>query len=164
LRSGRSVGGSMRVWLVAATLVLTATAAEAAALEYDLIWTTFARETRWAGDEKRPVAAGERSGRALARLTRIRPGVLRLEWRGDAAGGAAGLLARLVDALDGGGDAPGQLAGRERLQHDALHAGLGRLAHDLAGAVRGDHHHAQSRAQHPRPLNELEPVQLGHLV
>src|SRR5438477_12469809 len=77
----------MRVWLVAATLVLTATAAEAAALEYDLIWTTFARETRWAGDEKRPVAAGERSGRALARPTRIRPGVLRLEWRGEGGGG-----------------------------------------------------------------------------
>src|SRR5438093_4271255 len=81
----------MRVWLVAATLVLTATAAEAAALEYDLIWTTFARETRWAGDEKRPVAAGERSGRALARLTRIRPGVLRLEWRGEG-GDGSGLI------------------------------------------------------------------------
>ena len=81
----------MRVWLVAATLVLTATAAEAAALEYDLIWTTCARETRWAGDEKRPVAAGERSGRALARLTRIRPGVLRLEWRGEG-GDGSGLI------------------------------------------------------------------------
>jgi hypothetical protein len=81
----------MRVWLVAAALVLTATAAEAAVVEYDLIWTTFARETRWAGEEKRPVAAGERSGRALARLTRLRPGVLRLEWWGEG-GDGSGLI------------------------------------------------------------------------
>jgi hypothetical protein len=62
--------------------VLAATATEAAAPEYDLAWTTFAREARWKGGETQPVAAGERSGRAVARLTRVRAGVLRLEWRG----------------------------------------------------------------------------------
>lgn len=253
----------MRTWVVALALSLAAaTAAEAAGPEYDLTWTTFAREARWRNGEAQPVAAGERSGRAVARLTRVQPGVLRLDWSGEggdgsgligpagptrftfpsplviagppplphlsggsfefsgdperpesfevsyvegficrstpavcsgvqmwerrfdgratrveerhgsagalpSVGGAWGVLSRppiSMDARDGGGHAPGQLARRERLEHDALHAALGGLFHHLAGAVGGDHHHAQPRAQRPRALDELDAVQLRHLV
>jgi hypothetical protein len=81
----------MRVWVAALALTLAATAADAAGLEYDLTWTTFAREARWRNGETQPVAAGERSGRALATLTSVRPGVLRLQWRGEG-GDGSGLI------------------------------------------------------------------------
>jgi len=67
----------MRVWLVAAALSLGLTAPE-----YDLAWTSFARQAGWQGHDPRPVAAGERSGKAVARLVRVSPTVLRLEWQG----------------------------------------------------------------------------------
>jgi hypothetical protein len=77
----------MLSWLLAATVVLVTAAPEAPASEYEMVWTVFAREARWFGGESQPVAAGERSGRARARLTRMRPGVLRLDWRGDGGDG-----------------------------------------------------------------------------
>src|SRR2546423_9313734 len=76
-----------RVWLVAVALTLGAATPEPPGSDYDLVWTAFAREVRWQTGESQPVAAGERSGRARARLIRTRPGVLRLEWRGGGGGG-----------------------------------------------------------------------------
>src|SRR2546423_12591222 len=75
-----------RVWLVAVALTLGAATPEPPGSDYDLVWTAFAREVRWQTGESQPVAAGERSGRARARLIRTRPGVLRLEWRGAGGG------------------------------------------------------------------------------
>src|SRR5437867_3636948 len=63
----------------------------APASEYDLVWTAFAREVRYQQGESQPVAAGERSGRARARLISVRAGVLRLEWRGEG-GDGSGLI------------------------------------------------------------------------
>ena len=80
-----------RVWLVALALTLGAAAPETPTSEYDFVWTSFAREVRWQSGESQPVAAGERSGRALARLTRMRPGVMRLEWQGEG-GDGSGLI------------------------------------------------------------------------
>src|SRR5438309_5323854 len=65
---------------------------------------------------------------------------------------------------DGARDALGQFARRERLEDDRLHAGLVGLGHDLAGAVRGDHHDAHAGPDLPRTLDEFEAAQLGHLV
>ena len=76
------------VWLIAVALSAGATAPVS---DYDLTWTAFAREVRWQQGESQPVAAGERSGQARARLTRVRPGVLRLEWRGEG-GDGSGLI------------------------------------------------------------------------
>jgi hypothetical protein len=77
----------MRVWLVAAALMLTLANAGAAPPEYELTWTVFARQSGWREHAARPVEAGERSGRAVARLVRVSPSVLRLEWQGpDGAG------------------------------------------------------------------------------
>ena len=72
----------MGVWLVAAALALGPVASATAPLEYDLTWTAFARQAGWEGQDTRPVAAGERSGTAIARLARVGPTVLRLEWQG----------------------------------------------------------------------------------
>jgi hypothetical protein len=72
----------MRVWLVAAALSLSAVAPAAPPLEYDLTWTAFARQAGWQDHDARPVAAGERSGTGVARLVRVGPTVLRLEWQG----------------------------------------------------------------------------------
>src|SRR5438309_1595839 len=80
-----------RVWLVAVALTLGAATPEPPGSDYDLVWTAFAREVRWQTGESQPVAAGERSGRARARLIRTRPGVLRLEWRGEG-GDGSGLI------------------------------------------------------------------------
>jgi len=77
----------VRVWLVAVALTLGAATPETPGSDYDLVWTAFAREVRWKTGESQPVAAGERSGRARARLTRTRPGVLRLEWQGEGGDG-----------------------------------------------------------------------------
>jgi hypothetical protein len=71
----------MRVWLLAAALTLLARPA-AGRREYDLGWTAFARQATWEGPDLRPVAAGERSGHAVARLVRVGPSVMRLEWKG----------------------------------------------------------------------------------
>src|SRR5215470_6769560 len=81
------------VWLLAVALSAGATAPAAPASEpdYDFNWTASAREVRWQQGAAQPVAAGERSGRARARLTRLRPGVLRLEWRGEG-GDGSGLI------------------------------------------------------------------------
>src|SRR5262250_563565 len=79
------------VWLFAVALALGPAGPASAAFDYDLVWTTFAREVRWEQGDKQPVAAGERSGRALARLIHVRPGVMRLEWRGDG-GDGSGLI------------------------------------------------------------------------
>jgi len=79
------------VWLVAVALAAGTAAPAAPAPEYDLIWTAFAREVRWRQGESQPVAAGERSGRARARLIRVRAGVLRLEWQGEG-GDGSGLI------------------------------------------------------------------------
>ena len=80
-------------WLLAVALSAgaAAPAVPATDADYDLVWTAFAREVRWQQGDSRPVAAGERSGRARARLTRVRPGVLRLEWRGEG-GDGSGLI------------------------------------------------------------------------
>src|SRR2546428_10109323 len=73
------------VWLLAVALA-AGPAPAAPASEYDLVWTAFAREVRYQQGESQPVAAGERSGRARARLISVRAGVLRLEWRGAGGG------------------------------------------------------------------------------
>ncbi|HEY2994792.1 MAG TPA: hypothetical protein VGM22_18420 [Methylomirabilota bacterium] len=78
------------VWLLAVALA-AGTAPAAPASEYDLVWTAFAREVRYQRGESQPVAAGERSGRARARLISVRSGVLRLEWRGEG-GDGSGLI------------------------------------------------------------------------
>jgi hypothetical protein len=72
----------MRVWLLAGALTVALANAAAAPPEYDLTWTSFAREARWRDHEPQPFAAAERSGRAVARLVRLGPRVLRLEWHG----------------------------------------------------------------------------------
>ena len=84
----------MRVWLLAAATVTVAsttwapvTTSAPAPLEYELSWTAFARQSSWRDHDVPPVAAGERSGRAIARLVRVSPGVLRLEWQGPDGGG-----------------------------------------------------------------------------
>jgi hypothetical protein len=77
----------MRVWLVAAALSLGLAAPANTLVEYDLTWTVFARQTAWQDQDARPVAAGERSGSGVARLVRIGPTVLRLEWQGPDGGG-----------------------------------------------------------------------------
>ena len=77
------------VWLVAVALAGAAPAAPAS--DYDFVWTVFAREVRWEHGDQQLVAAGERSGHARARLSRVRPGVLRLEWRGEG-GDGSGLI------------------------------------------------------------------------
>ena len=79
------------VWLLAVALSVGAAAPAAPASDYDLVWTAFAREVRWQQGDSQPVAAGERSGHARARLQRVRPGVMRLEWRGDG-GDGSGLI------------------------------------------------------------------------
>jgi hypothetical protein len=71
----------MRAWLLAAALTI-AVPTSAAPQEYELTWTAFARQSGWRGREAQPVEAGERTGRAVARLVRVSPGVLRLEWQG----------------------------------------------------------------------------------
>jgi hypothetical protein len=77
----------MGVWLLAATLA----AAAAVAGEYELTWTSFARQAAWRDQDAQPVAAGEQSGQADARLVRVSPGVWRLEWR-SADGEGRGLI------------------------------------------------------------------------
>src|SRR5215475_7755560 len=77
------------VWLLAVALAGAPPASPAS--DYDLVWTVFAREVRWQQGESQPAAAGERSGHARARLSRVRPGVLRLEWRGED-GDGSGLI------------------------------------------------------------------------
>lgn len=81
------------VWLLAVALSAGAAAPAAPASDpaYDLVWTVFAREVRWQQGDSRPVMAGERSGHARARLTHVRPGVMRLEWRGEG-GDGSGLI------------------------------------------------------------------------
>ena len=79
-----SLGLAVALWVGAA---LPATPAS----DYDLVWTAFAREVRWQQGDSQPVAAGERSGRAKARLIHLRPGVMRLEWRGEG-GDGSGLI------------------------------------------------------------------------
>jgi hypothetical protein len=74
----------MRLWLLAAALTF---ATSAAAPEYEMTWTAFARQSGWRDQDTQPVAAGEQSGRAIARLIRVSPGVLRLEWQGPEGGG-----------------------------------------------------------------------------
>jgi hypothetical protein len=75
----------MRVWLLAAALTFLANSV--APGQYDLAWTAFARQATWQGYERRPVATAEQSGHAVARLVRIGPSVMRLEWGGpDGAG------------------------------------------------------------------------------
>ncbi|HEX6211542.1 MAG TPA: hypothetical protein VF136_12240 [Methylomirabilota bacterium] len=81
----------MRVWLVAAGLALGLAAPAAGPPEYDLSWTASARQAGWQGEDARPVAAGERSGTAVARLVRVGPRVVRLEWQGPE-GNGRGLL------------------------------------------------------------------------
>jgi hypothetical protein len=76
----------MRVWLLAAALILLAKPSMGPG-EYDLAWTAFARQATWDGYDPRPVAAGERSGQAVARLVRMGPRVMRLEWTGPDGGG-----------------------------------------------------------------------------
>jgi hypothetical protein len=77
----------MWVWLLAVALALAPAAFAQDTLEYDLSWTVFARQAGWQDQDARPVAAGERSGTGVARLVRVGPGVLRLEWQGpDGAG------------------------------------------------------------------------------
>ena len=72
----------MRVWLLAAALTFLAKPAVAPP-EYNLTWTVFARQAGWEEDRNpRPVAAGERSGQAVARLVRVGPTVFRLEFTG----------------------------------------------------------------------------------
>src|ERR1043166_9621049 len=73
------------IWLLAVALSAgtAAPAAPASDPDYDLVWTAFAREVRWQQGDSRPVAAGRRSGPGRGRLTPARPGVLRLEWRGE---------------------------------------------------------------------------------
>jgi hypothetical protein len=70
------------VWLGAAALTLVTAAAVAAPTEYELTWTVFARRADWRDHESRPVEAGEQSGRAVPRLVRVGPSVMRLEWQG----------------------------------------------------------------------------------
>jgi hypothetical protein len=77
----------MRVWLVATALSLGLAAPATAPPEYDLTWTAFARETGWRDHDPGPVVAGERSGRGVARLVRVGPRVLRLEWQGPGGNG-----------------------------------------------------------------------------
>lgn len=72
----------MHVWLLVAALTLGLAPPVQAPPEYDLTWTTFARQAGWQDDDARPVAAGERSGTGVARLVRVGPTVLRLEWQG----------------------------------------------------------------------------------
>jgi hypothetical protein len=72
----------MGVWGVAAALWIGLAAPVAGPPEYDMAWTTFARQAGWVDHEPSPVAAGERSGTAVARLVRVSPAVLRLEWHG----------------------------------------------------------------------------------
>jgi hypothetical protein len=77
----------MRVLLLVAALTVTVATSAAAPLEYELTWMAFARQSGWRDSETQPVAAGERSGRAVARLVAVSPTVLRLEWQGpDGAG------------------------------------------------------------------------------
>jgi hypothetical protein len=71
----------MRVVLLAGALTLWA-ATSAAPADYELTWMAFARQSGWRDSEPQPVAAGERSGHAVARLIRISPTVFRLEWEG----------------------------------------------------------------------------------
>jgi hypothetical protein len=77
----------MRVWLVAAALALGPAASATDPAEYDLTWTAFARQSKWEGQDVRPAAAGERSGTGIARLVRVGPRVVRLEWRGSEGNG-----------------------------------------------------------------------------
>jgi hypothetical protein len=77
----------MGVWLVAAALSFALATSAAVPLEYEMTWTAFARQSGWRDHETQPVAAGERSGRAVARLVPVSPGVLRLEWQGQEGGG-----------------------------------------------------------------------------
>ncbi|RPH85377.1 MAG: hypothetical protein EHM88_01420 [Candidatus Rokuibacteriota bacterium] len=77
----------MRVWLVATALSLGLAAPATAPPEYDLTWTAFAREAGWRDHDPSPVVAGERSGRGVARLVRVGPRVLRLEWQGPGGNG-----------------------------------------------------------------------------
>jgi hypothetical protein len=81
------------VWFLAVAFSLgaAAPAVPASDFDYDLVWTVFAREVRWQQGDSQPVAAGERSGHARARLQRVRPGVMRLEWRGEG-GDGSGLI------------------------------------------------------------------------
>ena len=77
----------VRVWLMAVALTLGPAPPASSATDYDLVWTAFAREARWQGGESQAVAAGERSGRARARLVPSRAGSLRLEWQGEGGDG-----------------------------------------------------------------------------
>jgi hypothetical protein len=82
----------MRAWVVAAALwVGLAAPAGPSPLQYDLAWTVFARQGGWQGPDPVPILAGERSGTGVARLLRVSPTVLRLEWQG-ADGDGRGLI------------------------------------------------------------------------
>src|SRR5690349_23941077 len=81
----------LSVWLFAVALWAGAAPPPAPPADYDLVWTAFAREVRWQQGDSQPMAAGERSGRARARLTHLRPGVMRLEFRGEG-GDGSGLI------------------------------------------------------------------------
>jgi hypothetical protein len=71
----------MPIWLLAAALTLLAKPTVAPP-EYDMAWTAFARAATWQDHEAQPVAAGERTGQAVATLVQVGPSVLRLQWQG----------------------------------------------------------------------------------
>ena len=72
----------MRVWVAAAALWVGLAAPGPSPVQYDLSWTVFVRQAGWQGQDALPILAGERSGTGVARLLRVSPTVLRLEWRG----------------------------------------------------------------------------------
>jgi hypothetical protein len=77
----------MRVVLLVAVLAASVAASAAAPPEYEMTWMAFARQSGYRDSETTPVAAGEQSGRATARLVSVSPSVMRLEWQGpDGAG------------------------------------------------------------------------------
>ena len=72
----------MRVWVAAAALWVGLAAPGPSPVQYDLSWTVFVRQAGWQGQDALPVLTGERSGTGVARLLRVSPTVLQLEWRG----------------------------------------------------------------------------------
>src|SRR6266480_7438 len=59
---------------------------------------------------------------------------------------------------------PGEIDSCERLEHHSVDPRLGRLAQELTRAVGGDHDDAALGLEVPDALDELEAVQVGHLV
>jgi hypothetical protein len=79
----------LRVWLLVAVLAASVATSTAGPPEYEMTWMAFARQSGWRDSETQPIAAGERSGRAVARLVPVSPTVLRLEWQGPDGAGRA---------------------------------------------------------------------------